>query len=306
MLAPDFDLGRPCTEKDKPARLFGATIDLSCVSRRSPVTQTAREICWRILLSFSIGLMAATAFTNTALAQSLEVIELKHRSAQELIPALQPLVAQGGALSGQDYKLFIRTTSANLAEIRGLVAQLDRAPRQLLVSVRHATQQQIERERVGLAGTLSTQGARTRVDAEDTTAKRDAEGIASVAVLEGSAALINNGSSVPIVTAVAGGGGRRPWVAAQTEYRDLANGFVVTPRVSGEQVILEISQRAESLRNGTIETQQLQTQAAGRLGEWLALGGVNTSSSSTQRGIGTRQYSTQSDQRSVWIKVELQ
>jgi type II secretory pathway component GspD/PulD (secretin) len=270
------------------------------------MTQTARQICWQILVSFSIGLMATSMTSETAFAQSLEVIELKHRTAQELIPALQPLLAQGGALSGQEYKLFVRTTNANLAEIRSVIAQLDRAPRQLLVSVRNATQQQIQRERVGISGSLSTQGTRARVGAEDTSAKRDAEGIASVTVLEGNAALINNGSSVPIVTAVAGGGGRRPWVAAQTEYRDLTNGFVVTPRVSGDQVILEISQRAESLRNGTIETQQLQTQAAGRVGEWLSLGGVNTSSSSTQRGIGTRQYSTQSDQRSVWIKVELQ
>jgi hypothetical protein len=86
----------------------------------------------------------------------------------------------------------------------------------------------------------------------------------------------------------------------------LANGFVVTPRVSGDQVVLEISQRAEAMRNGTVETQQLQTQATGRVGEWLALGGVSSSSTSTQRGIGTRQYSTQSDQRSIWIKVELQ
>src|SRR5262245_53046828 len=91
----------------------------------------------RTLVAFSIGLMAITAG-----AQSLEVIQLKHRTAQELMPALQPLVAQGGAVSGQDYTLFVRTTDGNLAEIRRVVAQLDQAPRQLLVSVRTATRQQ--------------------------------------------------------------------------------------------------------------------------------------------------------------------
>jgi hypothetical protein len=263
--------------------------------------QTARSNGWRILLTLSICLMAVTTF-----AQSLEIIELKNRTAQELLPALQPLVAQGGALSGQDYKLFVRTTSANLAELRRVVAQLDRAPRQLLVSVRNATRQQIERERVAVSGTLSTEGARARVGVEDRHSQRNADGVASVAVLEGNSALINNGSSVPIVTAVAAGGGRRPWVAAQTEYRDLSNGFVVTPRVTADQVILDVSQQSQALRNGTIDSQQLQTQASGRLGEWLALGGITESSSSTQRGIGGRQYSTTSDQRSIWIKVELQ
>jgi hypothetical protein len=254
----------------------------------------------RILLTFSICLMMTAAF-----AQSLEVIDLKHRTAQELMPALQPMIAQGGSLSGQDYKLFVRTTSANLAELRRVIAQLDRAPRQLYVSVRNASQQQIEREGVSIAGSLSTEDARARVDVEDRHSQRDGEGIASVAVLEGSSALVNNGSSVPIVTAVAAGGGRRPWVAAQTELRDLSNGFLVTPRVNGDRVILDVSQQAQSMRNGVIDSQKLQTQVSGRLGEWLALGGVSTSSSSTQGGIGARQYATASDQRSIWIKVEL-
>lgn len=265
------------------------------------MTHTVSTIGRRILLAFSIGLMAVTVF-----AQSLEIIDLKNRTAQELLPALQPMIAPGGAISGQDYKLFVRTTSANLADIRRVVAQLDRAPRQLLVSVRNATRQQIEREGVAVGGTVSTQGARGRVQAEDSVAQRNADGVASVAVLEGNAASINNGASVPIVTAVVVGGGRHPRVGAQTEYRDLANGFIVTPRVNGERVVLDISQRAESLRNGTVDSQSLQTQAGGRLGEWIALGGVAESSTSTQRGLGSRQYSTSSDQRSLWIKVELQ
>ena len=265
------------------------------------MTHRAHEMGRRILLVFSIGLMAVTAF-----AQSLEIIDLKNRTAQELLPALQPMVASGGAISGQDYKLFVRTTSANLAEIRRVVAQLDRAPRQLLVSVRKATRQQMEREGLAVGGTLSTQGAQGSVRAEDSASQRSADGTASVAVLEGNAASIDNGASVPIVTAVVVGGGRRPVLGAQTEYRDLANGFIVTPRVNGERVVLDITQRAQSLRNGTIDSQSLTTQASGRVGEWLALGGVAESSTSTQRGLGSRQYATSSDQRSLWIKVELQ
>jgi type II secretory pathway component GspD/PulD (secretin) len=265
------------------------------------MTQSRRMLWSRTLLAFSFCLMAVTAF-----AQSLEVIDLKHRTAQELIPVLQPLVQQGGTLSGQDYKLFVRTTSSNLAELRRAIAQLDRAPRQLLVSVRNASQQQIERERVAVSGTLSTEAARARVSADDKNAQRAADGVASVAVLEGHSALINNGSSVPMVTAAAAGGRRHPWIATQTEYRDLSSGFIVTPRISGDRVILEVSQQAQTIRNGTIDSQQLQTQASGRVGDWLALGGIEESSTSTQRGIGTRQYATASDQRSLWIKVEIQ
>lgn len=254
----------------------------------------------RLLLAL-IGLMTAAA-----LAQSLEVIQLENRSAQELIPAIQPLLAPGGAVSGQDYMLFVRTTSSNLAEIRRIVAQLDRAQRQLLVSVRTATRQEIEREGVAVSGELSTRGARAQVSGTDSNARVERGGIASVAVLEGNAAMIDNGSSVPIVTAVIAGGGRRPWLGAQTEYRDLPNGFLVTPRVAGETVILDIEQRSDALQGGRIETQRVQTQVSGRLGAWISLGGVSTSSSTSERGIASRNYSTHSDDRGVWVKVEAQ
>src|SRR5688500_16118103 len=264
-------------------------------------TSPACTVWIRALLALGIGLMAIAAF-----AQSLETIELKNRTAQEIIPTIQPLLAPGGALTGQDYTLFVRTTSSNLAEIRRVVAQLDRAQRQLLVSVRTATQQELQREGIAIEGELSTRGARARVGGADTNARSNRDGVASVSVLEGNAAMIDNGSSVPVVTAVIGAGGRRPWVGAQTEYRDLPNGFLVTPRVNGDTVILDIQQRSDALRGGQIETQRLQTQVSGRVGAWISLGGVVASSTTSQRGIGSRSYSTQADDRGVWVKVEVQ
>lgn len=263
------------------------------------MTSSRRTIAGQALLTVSLLLIAAAA-----LAQSLEVIKLTHRSAQDIIPAIQPLIAPGGAISGQDYTLFVRTTPSNLAEIRRIVAQLDRAQRQLLVSVRTATRQEIEREGVSVSGELSTRGGRARIGGTDSNSEAERGGIASVAVLEGNAAMIDNGSSVPIVTAVVGAGGRRPWVGAQTEYRDLPNGFLVTPRVTGETVILDIDQRSDTMRGGRIDTQRVQTQVSGRLGEWISLGSVSSSSSTTERGIGSRSYSTHADDRGVWVKVE--
>jgi hypothetical protein len=45
---------------------------------------------------------------------------------------------------------------------------------------------------------------------------------------------------------------------------------------------------------------------SGRVGEWISLGGINSNSSTSRSGIGSRQYSTQSDERSLWVKVDLQ
>ena len=271
-------------------------------SARSPLPWLALLLC---------SLVAAVG------AQSLEVIDLKHRRAEELIPVLQPLLEPGGALTGQDYKLFVRASATNVAQLRQALAQLDRQPRQLFVSVRRSTQQEIEREGASVAGTVRSGDAAVAVNeprrsssgvtvrATDDSTNDRSVGVASVQVLEGNAAFISSGTSVPIVTAVAGGGGRRPWAAAASSYRNVGSGFLVTPRVANTEVVLEIEQQDEQLRNGNIRTQSLSTQVRGPIGAWLALGDISESSRSTRSGTLSREYATRADQRSIWVKVEL-
>jgi type II secretory pathway component GspD/PulD (secretin) len=250
------------------------------------------------------ALLSAFLIVCPALAQSLEVIDLRYRTAAEVIPVLQPLLEQGGALTGQDYKLFVRASSTNVRQLRAALAQIDRKPGQLLVSVRRSTQQKMERERAQVNGTVGNRGSDVAVHATDSDARDRRDGLASVQVVEGSSAFISSGSDVPVVTAVAAGGGRRPWAAATTGYRNVSSGFVVTPRVNGQTVIIDIEQQDERVVNGNVQTQRLTTQVGGTLGEWIQLGGVSESASTQHRGILSRQYSTQSDERSIWVKVE--
>lgn len=283
------------------------------VRRDNGAMKVSRRALWRNLAT-AVGGCLLTVITW---AQSLQVIDLKYRTAQEVIPVLQPLLEPGAALSGQDYKLFVRTSSSNLTQLRAMLAQIDRQPRQLFVSVRQSTEQEVERERAAVSGTVRTGDGsvsvneRPRADsgvtvhATDSSARTQGGSVASVQVIEGNAAFIATGSSVPIVTSVAGGGGRRrPWAASSTSYRDLSSGFMVTPRVNGQQVVLDIEQQDERVTNGNIQTQQLTTQVSGPLGEWIQLGGVSESAESSRNGILNRQYSTRSDGRSIWVKVE--
>lgn len=262
-------------------------------------------------LAISGCLMAAFAW-----AQALVVIDLQHRRAEEIIPVLQPLLEPGGALTGQDYKLFVRASSGNVAQIRSALAQLDKQLRQMLVSVRRSTARDIEREQASASGTLRTGDGSVSVNERPRTEAgvtvRAGEGglqtqgasVSSVQVLEGNAAFIATGTSVPMVTAIAVGGGRRPLVAGTVEHRNLRRGFMVTPRVNGDQVMLDISQQDERVAGGGIQSQSLNTQVAGRLGTWIQLGGVSESSSRSDSGVLSRSYSTEGNQLSIWVKVE--
>lgn len=285
------------------------------ISMKTPERLGGRRRCSGLGVRLSMGL-AACLMVALAWAQALTVIDLKYRRAEELIPVLQPLLDEGEALTGQDYKLFVRASSANVAQLRAAVEQLDRQQRQLLVSVRRSTVQDIRREEASASGTLRTgdaggsvnerprSGSGVTVRAGERNLQTRDSSVSSVQVLEGSSAFIATGTSVPIVTAVAVGGGRRPFVGGVIEHRNLQRGFMVTPRVNGDEVILEISQQDERVAGGDIQSQSLNTQVIGRLGTWMQLGGVSESSARTDSGILGRNYSTGGNESSIWVKVE--
>ena len=81
---------------------------------------------------------------------------------------------------------------------------------------------------------------------------------------------------------------------------------MVTPRIRGNEVILEISQQDERVAQGNVQTQSLNTQVIGKLGSWMQLGGVSESSSSTSRGVLSRSYGTNNNELSIWVKVDAQ
>src|SRR3954469_11941972 len=91
-------------------------------------------------------LSIALTYSGLLMAQSLEVIQLKFRTANEVIPVLQPMLESGGVLTGQDYQLFVRTSSPNLQQLKQAIAQLDREPRNLLVSVRQGTRNEMTKQ----------------------------------------------------------------------------------------------------------------------------------------------------------------
>ena len=266
---------------------------------------------WQRVFLLSVALTCSTL----AVAQSLEVIQLKFRTAGEVIPVLQPMLESGGVLTGKDYQLFVRTSPQNMQQLRQALAQLDREPRNLLVSVREATRSEMQTRSAGADvqagaqnrnGTWRTQGS-VSGQANATGNHTAAEAVSSVRLLEGGSAFISTGQSVPVVTAVFSRSDRkRASTGAAFEYHDVTSGFAVTPRINGNRVVLQIDQQSQQLEGGAIRSQSLGTEVSGALGEWIELGGVTESGNSHERGLMSGGYATNSDARTIWVKVEAQ
>ena len=290
---------------------------------------------WR---RFAGALLLALATGVYAQSTVVEVITLRYRTAEQVMPVLRPLLDKAGTMTGMQNQLILRTTPSNLADLRKVLDSIDAMPRRLMITVRQDAG--VERERseaqaggrvvmgstTGSVGGDAARGAggsvevrsgndvlRGRVDS--TRSLREDRNVQSVQVLEGNSAFIAVGQSVPVQQIIAApvlinGSVVNP-VGANTQYRDTQSGFYVLPRTSGDRVVLEISPQLESfaapaqnLPQGSVNMQRAATTVAGRLGEWIEIGGVAQGANSRQDVILGSTRDLSSGNRRILVKVD--
>src|SRR2546422_10259105 len=105
------------------------------------------------------AVLAACAVHGLA-QQALEIIPLRHRTVDQVLRALQPLVEPGGALTGQSGQLLVRTSPANLAEIKRALEAIDRPLRRLQISVRFDDALESASQAIEARGTIGGGGSR--------------------------------------------------------------------------------------------------------------------------------------------------
>jgi len=240
--------------------------------------------------------------------------------AEDVIPILQPLLPAGAVITGTGNVLLVRADEATLAQVRAALATLDRAPRQLLITVGQATAARSSNTSVRGSATIGSgdvqvgvnqpprdaSGAQVTVRSGST--QDDLHDVSTVRVVEGMEAYVAMGQSRPVTsTTVHRSPYSAPVIGQSTQYRDVMTGFYATPRVSGDRVTLEISptqQRADPAQRDAIATASLTTTVSGRLGEWIPLGATTTAGNGSAAGIVTWGNRTGTTQYTAWVKVE--
>lgn len=270
-------------------------------------------------LLLCLGLLLSTQ----AHSDDVEVITLHHRSAEDLIPLLQPLVGETGVVSGRGDQLLLRTTPERLSEIRTLLTQLDRPPRRLRISVQQLSHVDGQQRRGAVSGSVQFKAnGRQNADAtsvwlhgevEQRSTRRDDDILQQVQVLDGNEAYIQVGKDIPQVEGIELVNPAYPDGDVLGGYygiqrRTVTSGFYVRPRVHGDWVTLEIAPQREQedpRGGGRIDTHQVATTLTGPLGEWLELGRVRTDDRVTgQEVIRSTRFEDQREAQ-ILVKVEV-
>ncbi|GAB4348545.1 MAG: hypothetical protein Kow0073_01380 [Immundisolibacter sp.] len=263
-------------------------------------------------LLFGLALLAGVAAARPQIA----TVILQQRPAAELVPLLQPLLQERERVSGDGHTLLLSAEPARLEQLRAAVAQLDRAPRRLRITVRQVLSAD---ERLQGAGDDAARvvrsppdtgsGTRARyrgigVYGADPTGRQQETATHSVQALEGRPARVAVGLVAPFDSLCEDGHGRRQ---VCTEYREVSTGFEVLARLGGaEEVTLQVRPQAQQLAGpDTVAFALAHTQLRGPLGQWLELAGELRTAGNEDRDVLASTARRDRTERRLAIKVEL-
>lgn len=272
------------------------------------------------------------AFTSLNALAAVEVIQLHYRSAEEVLPLIQPMLESGATASGMNSQLILRSSAGNIDEIKSILRSIDKAPRRLNISVMQNVDGETIRRLTEISGSVSAGRARISVPGgteqggltvgagqssdqlrgriSSTRSLSDDSKTQQVQVLEGGQALVSVGQSVSVPQRQVV---QSPWhtqIIESTQYRDVNSGFYVRPRLNGDRVTLEISAQNDAVEGTSyggapaVRAQKVVTTVSGRLGEWMVLGGTVQQGDENTTTIGSHTTSSRQERRNVLLKVE--
>lgn len=260
--------------------------------------------------------IAGTAFAD----YPIEVIELKSRSYEEILPLVQPFVGSDGTVTGMGSSLVIKAAPERVSEIKRLLATLDRPPKRLRIVVDNGDDSARASSGYRASADIKTgngqisinspgypvDNSRAEVRLHDRQSSTTQSSQQFVQAMEGQPAYISSGLQVPLRTTERYYGGGIPYQRTTTQLQDVTRGFYVVPRVSGDTVTLEIAQHNDQpgRRYGVVDTQRIESVVHGRLGEWIDLGGLDTTETAHQGGLGRSVNSQQGRLQGIRVKVE--
>ncbi len=253
----------------------------------------------------------------------LEVVPLHHLIVRDVIPLLQPLLADGGTLTGTANQLIIRTTPENMAQLQTALRAIDVPIKQLRVSVTQDYATVTQTAHGGVSGTLAagdlavsagayppnpTPGedfsAAVEIDSYRTQRREDARHQHFVVTMDGHTAELETGTQIPLPYIAAGPYGS---AASGIDYHAATSGLLVTPHLAGDRVTIEVAPHLERLDpygSGAIEAQRSITTVTGRLGEWLPLGGATVAGGGVDAETLARTRRASDNTYQLWLKVD--
>lgn len=257
---------------------------------------------------FSLCLLFALA--ASADDSRIAVIELRHQTAEQLIPQLQPVISDSVSLSGSGFQLLARGTDKQIKEIESLLARLDVPPQKLRIEVEQTDRYDALHSEQGVDGEVRI-GTETQIRGNVRIGRAGSTGDANrqwtVQALSGRPAMIAEQIQVPVWRSVVTQnrygretqGVERVWLNAQS-------GLYARATTSGSTVHIDLM-----VEDSDIDKQQRRTglrvvsSLRGQTGQWIDVGSVDNQADRQTRGLTVRSDDSRREGKRIRFRVTL-
>lgn len=240
----------------------------------------------------------------------MTVIAMRHAPPEQVLPLIAPLLKADETATSFRGQLIIHASPDSLLKVRRLLEEIDRAPRNLWVQVSDRLEHNAsataveaggrigsERGRVS-AGNTPDSGGNLTLRAGSGQSRRDEQLSQQIRAVEGYPAFIARAQTVPVAS-IRGPGGTR--VVAQTAEQ----GFFVTARLQGTRVFIDLSSSHDRLEAARLDSRRTVTTVSGRLGEWIAVSGLDDSHTETRQSLTGTSRRHDDSSGTLWLRVQL-
>lgn len=257
-------------------------------------------------------LLLAIVPTLSVAGSVVEVISVYNRPASELQPLLLPLLESTDQIVPNGDSLIVKTTPERLQAITNMIRKLDNPLNNLLISVIQSRDLTAAQLNAGIGFDINVplnnpSNPRGRVEGYygQFQGQNNRQNTQTIRTMDGVPAHIRAGNVVPITNyQVYRDGYGYPYESRSTQLVEATTGFEVTPRLVGQQVMLDLSPWSDNINSqGQFQTQGANTSIRANLGEWVELGGVDESNQSS--GNTPFGYNRQSGQNNLRILVKV-
>ena len=274
--------------------------------------QALQEVFLKIKL---LSLIFIILLNNISFAAEtiIEIIPINNRPASEIQPLINPMLENTDRVIADGYNLIVKTTPDRLNAIKHFINSVDTRLHNLIITVIQSRQTSAEQlnaaARVKLNAPIDdlskSSGKITGYTGQSQNQNAN-ENIQTIRTLEGNTAYIKAGNTYPIQNVqIYNSGYGYPAVSTSTQLIDATTGFAVTPRLAGQQAILDVSPWSDKANvQGQLETQSAQSTLKLNLGEWIELGGIDESSQNSAIGNLANNRQTSETRLRILVKVD--
>lgn len=257
-------------------------------------------------------------FIPAGAESQFKIITLQHRFAEEILPAIKPLVGDDGTATAMQNNLIVRTSRNNMAEIEQIVSSMDTARQNLKITIRRNNRSDIGQYHAEITGrkrigdvSVGTGSRRINtpnslaLDIENHHSKSNLSSEQFIRVADGELAFISVGQSIPYTQEWVNLTNRYIGTQRSTAFVNIDTGFAVRPRTIDNRVQLEITPRFSQLnRNGFIDFTTLTTTIQVNRDEWFDIADTMQQKDEVSYAILNWQSNNQSVNDQLLMRVE--